>query len=78
MKLSSYLKSVDETPEAFAGRIGVRKATVYRYLAGTRRPEWDVMAQIAGATQGLVGPADFMEVKEQLAEKSKRRASVAA
>lgn len=60
MKLGSYLTAVDKSPEWFAARIGVDPVTVRRYLSGSRRPEWDVIAVIMEVTGGVVTANDFV------------------
>ena len=46
---------------AFAEQIGVSITTVYRYLSGERFPHPDVMRRIIAATDGTVGPIDFLD-----------------
>lgn len=60
MKLADYLAQTGTTAEAFAHEIQVSDVAVYRYMIGSRRPQWDVLARIAKATGGKVTPNDFM------------------
>jgi predicted transcriptional regulator len=74
MKLQTYLTSKKESPNAFAGRIGVPPHTVYRYLAG-RVPRPDIMAAVYKASSGKVEPNDFYELPSL---RSKKKAKVKA
>lgn len=65
--LSQYLRLSDATADEqaerirkFAAKIEVDVVTVRRYLSGTRRPKWEVMARIVKATQGEVTADAFM------------------
>lgn len=62
MNLSEYLNKTGTSAENFASLIGAgSKATVYRYLAGTRRPSEGMMQKIKEATNGQVTPNDFYQ-----------------
>ena len=61
MKLSDYIKEKQIEKRELASRIGVSFTSLGRYLAGTRRPEWNVMARIARVTGGQVMPNDFLD-----------------
>ncbi|CAO4179026.1 helix-turn-helix domain-containing protein [Methylorubrum populi] len=61
MKLADYLSEAEIRPAAFAERIGVTRQTLWRYVSGDRRPEWDVLERIQAATGGHVTPNDFLE-----------------
>lgn len=43
-----------------AEQLGVDHVSVNRYVAGTRRPAWDVMQKIIELTEGHVTPNDFL------------------
>lgn len=63
MNLDDYLKSTDQTEDAFAKRIGVSQPAVHRYRTG-RIPTPDVMQKIVEATAGSVTPNDFFGLPE--------------
>lgn len=63
MKLEAWLNWHEKTPAWFAEAIEVDVVSVRRYLLGSRRPGWDVMARIVKVTDGEVGPNDFLPVK---------------
>lgn len=59
MQLKDWLVSVNRHPADFAAEIGVSRRSVYRYLSGRFRPDWDVISKIRVATDGKVTPADW-------------------
>lgn len=61
MKLGDWLIQQELSVPAFARRIGVRKMTVYRWLAGKRVPRPEHMHAIALQTRGEVTANDFHE-----------------
>nr|WP_321182385.1 helix-turn-helix domain-containing protein [Methylobacterium sp. Leaf122] len=61
MKLADYLSEAEIRPATFAERIGVTRQTLWRYMSGDRRPEWDVLERIRTETGGEVTPNDFLE-----------------
>lgn len=63
MTLDDYLKSTDQTEDAFAKRISVSQPAVHRYRNG-RIPTPDVMQKIVDATGGQVTPNDFFGLPE--------------
>lgn len=67
MKLDAYLSETGVTVAAFAGRVGVQPATIYRYLNGERFPTPDRLVAIEGATNGRVTSADFLAQREATA-----------
>jgi transcriptional regulator with XRE-family HTH domain len=75
MQLAAYLTQADIKPSAFAERIGVTRQTLWRYMSGERRPEWDVLERIKRETEGHVTPNDFLE--EQVAATTAASASTA-
>jgi transcriptional regulator with XRE-family HTH domain len=63
MRLAEYLTANGLTPEKFADELGVDAVSVRRYMSGTRRPRWAVMARIADLTGGQVTANDFVPVE---------------
>lgn len=64
MQLSDWLAVSEIKADVFAKEIGVSEVAIYRYIAGTRRPQWDVMARIMKATRGEVTANDFLLVRD--------------
>lgn len=64
MKLRTYLTSHAISEAEFAAAIGVAKATVNRYVNGTRVPDRGAMSKIFDKTAGQVTPNDFYELAE--------------
>lgn len=62
MRLQDYLTKTGMTQTAFADLLGVKQATISRYLSGARKPEPDLMVRIFEATRGSVSPNDFFDV----------------
>lgn len=64
MQLYEYLKSNDISFSDFAQQIGAKsRATVYRYINGTRKiPSRAMMDKIMVATGGAVTIADFYDL----------------
>lgn len=63
MTLDDYLKTHSVSGPAFAERIGVDPATVYRIRKGLVLPHRKTILAIIQATEGLVGLADFISVE---------------
>ncbi|ODA67640.1 hypothetical protein A7A08_01675 [Methyloligella halotolerans] len=67
MRLAQYLKSTGERPADFAKRIGRSPSTITRLLPGEdgtapkRLPGWQLLREIAKATQGAVTANDFLD-----------------
>jgi transcriptional regulator with XRE-family HTH domain len=59
MLLRDYLDRHNIAVATFAERLDVSVATVYRYLAGDRRPRAELMARICELTGGRVQPNDW-------------------
>jgi predicted transcriptional regulator len=59
MQLREWLSKVNRRPADFAAEIGVSRRSVYRYLSGRFRPDWDVISKIRVATGGQVAAADW-------------------
>jgi transcriptional regulator with XRE-family HTH domain len=62
MKLESFLHKFGKSRAEFAKEIGVSQPTLHRYLRDSRYPRKEIMARIYRATDGLVGPADFIDL----------------
>ena len=62
--LKSYLDKNKISYGAFATRIGVGRSSVYRYAAGVRVPEPDVMIRIYLVTNGAVEPNSFYDLPD--------------
>lgn len=62
MKLADFLSETGLSVIDFAGRIGVTRQALHRYISGERRPEWDVLLRISKETDGKVTPNDFLGV----------------
>lgn len=60
MRLKDWLTKRKMTQAAFAGAVGRSTATVSRIVNGVDRPNWATLDAIHKATDGEVGPADFM------------------
>lgn len=58
--LSAYLEQNGVSIKAFAAAIEVTPMTVYRYIRGKNRPEWDVLERIKRVTGGEVTADSFM------------------
>lgn len=78
MKLSEYLRAVDKDAAWFADQIGVDPVSVRRYISGSRRPEWRVIARIKAATGGVVTADDFIDENADDKSDQKGGAPVAA
>ena len=59
MTLQDYLDEQGLTHKAFAERICVTTASVWRYATGNRMPRPNIMRKIVAATDGAVQPQDF-------------------
>lgn len=64
MRLAEYLKSNDISYAEFAKQIGAKsRATVYRYINGTRKaPSREMMENIREVTGGAVTANDFYDI----------------
>lgn len=61
MTLSDDLQQHDPTAARFAERIGVSPTAIRDHVRGKRHPHPAIMHRIVVATDGAVGPADFLE-----------------
>ena len=60
MRLGEYLRSADISQARFAVLLGVRRATISRYISGTKIPPATDMLKIWDLSRGLVGLDDWM------------------
>lgn len=56
--LRSYIRDCDSTLEAFAGRVGVSRMTLYRAMRG--QASLDLIRRIVAETEGAVTANDFL------------------
>jgi transcriptional regulator with XRE-family HTH domain len=61
MKLNDYLDSQKIPVEDFASAAGLAAVTIYKYMAGKRRPRLKALEKIYHATGGAVTANDFFE-----------------
>ena len=61
MTLHAYLRERGLTYEAFGNLIDVSAQAVWRYTHGRRHPRPEIMRRIIAATDGAVGPQDFLD-----------------
>jgi transcriptional regulator with XRE-family HTH domain len=61
MQLADHLKRKGKTPESFAEEAGVKKRSVYDWLAGNKLPRPERMRVIAALTDNEVTAIDWME-----------------
>jgi len=62
MKLAQYLSESGISFAEFGEKIGVTRVQVSRLASGQRRPSLDRIEAIFRATDGRVGPADFLDL----------------
>lgn len=74
MKLGAWLDQQNLSQSAFSRSIGVRPATINRYVLGKRLPDHYVMQLIMTATGGAVTPKDFYESSPALKKKTRKAA----
>ena len=61
MRLNTYLASRGISYSAFATEIKRSVSTVSRLARGETRPDWITVGRIIVATDGAVGPQDFLD-----------------
>jgi hypothetical protein len=71
MRLGEYLRSVDVSQTRFAALIGVRQATICRYILGEQVPSVPIVVKIRDLSGGAVGLDDWVPEK-----KIRRRAAL--
>jgi len=59
MKLADYLITQNQSPAAFARRIGVGRMTIHRYIKGERQPTAKITDLIYKTTKGQVTAHDL-------------------
>lgn len=59
MKLEQWMRLEGLDALEMAGRLGVARPTIYRYLQETRIPDVAIMERIVTVTRGAVCPQDF-------------------
>lgn len=64
MKLNDYLEHKGIKPQEFADSMGVAMQSVYRWLNGERRPDWDLLPRLIELTDGEVTANDFVDWSE--------------
>jgi len=62
-KLGTYLKKAGLSHKAFGEAIGVKQATINRYVNGDRFPSQEIILKISQATAGEISPADWFSVE---------------
>lgn len=65
MKLRDWLSRTNTTQEAFAAKMGVRRETVIRWVAGTNVPDMATIVRIERATEQAVRAQDWAEIVAQ-------------
>jgi hypothetical protein len=55
MRLGPYLQLADISQVRFAGKIGVRQATISRYILGKQVPSVPIVVKIRDLSSGAVG-----------------------
>ena len=71
MRLREYLQSADISQTRFAAQIGVRQATISRYISGEQIPSTPIVVRIRDLSQGAVALDDWAPEK-----KTRRRAAL--
>ena len=64
MVLHAWMKSVDKSPEALAGEIGVHPSAVRRWMRGDRMPRAHQLARLTLISAGQVTANDFVAYRE--------------
>ena len=60
MTLREYLNTTGTKVSSLAATLGVAETTIYRWMSGRRRPNFEQMRAICAATLGAVTPNDFV------------------
>jgi hypothetical protein len=63
MRLGEYLRSVNVSQRRFAAQIGVRQATVSRYISGEQIPSTPLVLKIRDLSKGAVALDDWAPEK---------------
>jgi transcriptional regulator with XRE-family HTH domain len=64
MRLAEYLQLADIPQAKFGELVGVRQATISRYLSGKIPPSAAAMARILDTSRGAVAVADWVPQKK--------------
>ena len=64
MRLGEYLRSADISQARFAVLLGVRRATISRYISGTKIPSATVVLKIRDLSKGAVALDDWAPEKK--------------
>ena len=64
MRLGEYLQLADISQTRFAAQIGVRRATISRYISGTKIPSATVVLKIRDLSKGAVALDDWAPEKK--------------
>ena len=60
MQLRQYLTQTGVKVSTLAEQIGVTDTTVYRWMRGARRPNFEQMRAVCAASLGVVTPNDWV------------------
>ena len=64
MRLGEYLRLADIPQSRFAARVGVRQATICRYILGEQIPSVPIVVKIRDLSGGAVGLDDWAPQKK--------------
>jgi hypothetical protein len=60
MRLREYLDTTGTKVSALAVTLGVAETTIYRWMSGRRRPNFEQMRAVCAASLGAVTPNDWV------------------
>ena len=64
MRLGEFLRSAEISQTRFAAQIGVRQATISRYILGEQVPSIPIVVKIRDLSGGAVGLDDWLPEKK--------------
>ena len=64
MRLGEYLQLADISQTRFAAQIGVRQATISRYISGEQIPSTPIVVKIRDLSHGAVALDDWVPEKK--------------
>ena len=64
MRLGEYLQLADISQSRFAAQVGVRQATISRYILGEQVPSVPIVVKIRDLSGGAVGLDDWLPQKK--------------
>ena len=64
MRLREYLRSAEISQTRFAAQVGVRQATICRYILGEQVPSVPIVVRIRDLSGGAVGLDDWLPEKK--------------